>query len=117
MGNGSMPNRPSFGRRAAPRTAPPSRGGGGIAAAPPALPETAPAAPDGISWTSHDAELEDWKRSRRWQIPWRQVSLIASLCFGIASLVLPDKVNGVVQWLLYALTAASFYTGLRKRRT
>jgi hypothetical protein len=41
--------------------------------------------------------------------------LTASLCFGIASLVLPDTVNDAVNWLLYALTAASLYAGLRRR--
>jgi hypothetical protein len=29
--------------------------------------------------------------------------------------VLPDAVNGNVQWLLFALMGASFYAGLRKR--
>jgi len=41
---------------------------------------------------------------------------MASLCFGIASLVLPDWVNDNVQWLLYALMAASLYVGFSKRR-
>lgn len=50
-------------------------------------------------------------------MPWRQLSLMAGLCFGIASFVLPDSINDAVQWPLYALTAASFYTGLRKRKS
>lgn len=41
---------------------------------------------------------------------------MATLCFGIASLVLPDSVNDNVQWLLYALMAASLYAGFRNRR-
>jgi hypothetical protein len=40
---------------------------------------------------------------------------VASLCFGIASFVLPDTVNDGVQWLLYALAAASLYGGVAKR--
>jgi hypothetical protein len=67
---------------------------------------------------SLDDELRQWKlaRKRNFQIPWRQLSLMATLCFGIASFVLPDSVNDNVQWLLYALTAASLYAGFRKRR-
>jgi hypothetical protein len=65
-----------------------------------------------------DDELREWKlaRKRNFRIPWRQLSLMATLCFGIASFVLPDSVNDNVQWLLYALTAASLYAGFRKRR-
>ena len=66
---------------------------------------------------SLDQELQEWKRARgsHFKIPWRQVSLMASLCFGIASLVLPASVNDNVQWLLYALMAASLYVGFSKR--
>ena len=49
-------------------------------------------------------------------MPWRQLSVMASLCFGLASLVLPEWVNDNVQWLLYALMAASLYAGFSKRR-
>jgi hypothetical protein len=65
-----------------------------------------------------DDELREWKRSRRnrFKIPWRQVSLMASLCFGIAFFALPDSVNSSVQWLLFALMGANFYAGVRKRR-
>ena len=64
-----------------------------------------------------DDELRQWKlaRKRNFEIPWRPLSLMATLCFGIASFVLPDSVNDNVQWLLYALTAASLYAGFRKR--
>ena len=64
-----------------------------------------------------DAELQAWKRARTFRIPWRQLSLMASLCFGIASFVLPDAVNENVQWLLYALMAASFVAGIAARRS
>ena len=74
-----------------------------------------PGAP--IDWSASDPELDAWKRARKggWQIPWRQLSLMASLCFGIASFVLPDDVNGTVNWLLYGLMAISFIAGIRKR--
>ncbi|MBU6456550.1 MAG: hypothetical protein KGK16_16720 [Bradyrhizobium sp.] len=69
-------------------------------------------------FSSVDEELRQWKLARRrnFEIPWRPLSLMATLCFGIASLVLPDSVNDSVQWLLYALAAASLYAGFRKRR-
>jgi hypothetical protein len=65
-----------------------------------------------------DEELLEWTRARKrhYRIPWRQVSLMASLCFGIASFVLPDSLNDNVQWLLYALAAASLFAGFLKRR-
>jgi hypothetical protein len=64
-------------------------------------------------------DLREWKLARKqnFQIPWRPLSLIASLFFFVASFALPDSVNDVVQWPLYALAAASFYIGLRRRRT
>jgi len=67
---------------------------------------------------SLDDELRQWKLARKqnFQIPWRPLSLMATLCFGIASFVLPDSVNDDVQWLLYALAAASLYAGFRKRQ-
>ena len=106
MASGSQP---AFGRRAVAAPSPRPR----PKAAEPAAPQPAPvstARPD------HDPELEDWKRARVWHPPWRQISLMASLCFGVASLVLPDTVNDAVNWLFYALAAASLYGGLRKRR-
>jgi hypothetical protein len=71
-----------------------------------------------ISYPHIDHELRDWKQARKQQykIPWRQLSLMASLCFGIASLVLPDSVNENLDWLLYGLMAASLYAGLSRRR-
>jgi hypothetical protein len=71
-----------------------------------------------IEGPSVEDELREWKqaRERTFQSPWRQLSLMAGLCFAIASLVLPDAVSDDFQWLLYALAAASFYAGFRKRR-
>jgi hypothetical protein len=67
---------------------------------------------------SVDDEIAAWKAARGSVIPfpWRQLSLMAGLCFGIASFVLPDTVNDAVQWPLYVLTAISLYVGLRKRK-
>jgi hypothetical protein len=64
-----------------------------------------------------DDGLQEWKRGRkhRSKIFWRQLALMASLCFGIASLVLPDSVNDILDWTLYALMAASLYAGLSGR--
>lgn len=52
---------------------------------------------------------------RPFKMPWRQLSLMASLCFGIASFVLPDSVNDQLDWSLYGLMALSAYAGLSKR--
>lgn len=85
----------------------------------PAAPRPAPVrVTQGSDWVDDDPELEAWKRGRNggWQMPWRQLSLMASLCFGIASFVLPDDVNGTVNWLLYGLMATSFIAGIRKKR-
>ena len=64
-----------------------------------------------------DDELQEWKRGRKRRSKsfWRQLALMASLCFGIASFVLPDSVNDILDWTLYALTAASLYAGLSGR--
>jgi hypothetical protein len=68
-------------------------------------------------FSSLDDDLREWKQARKqnFQIPWRPLSLMASLFFCVASFALPDSVNDVVQWPLYALAAASFYVGFRRR--
>lgn len=78
--------------------------------------ERATAPPTGA--LSLEDELHEWKHNRAsgFQIPWRQISLMATLCFGIASFVLPDSTNDVVNWLLYALMAISFVVGISRRR-
>jgi hypothetical protein len=70
---------------------------------------------------SIDRDLEDWKhaRKRQFKVPWHQLSLMASLCFGIGSFVLPDSVNDNVQWLLWGLAAISafvWFTGRKKKK-
>lgn len=69
--------------------------------------------------SSLEDDLREWKLARKqnFQIPWRPLSLIASVFFFVASFALPDSVNDVVQWPLYALAATSFYVGVRRRRT
>jgi hypothetical protein len=63
-----------------------------------------------------NAELREWKAQRAFVIPWRQISLMASLCFGLGSFVLPDSVSDYVNWLLYGLSAMSFYVWFSQRR-
>jgi hypothetical protein len=122
-----MAQQKTFGRRASlpslpPRQPQPARAESAVAR-PPTVVSDIPAISSlpltgKISPSAHDQELHEWKKAR-WQsykIPWRQLSWMASLCFGIASLVLPDTVNDNVQWLLYALMAASFYVGFVGRR-
>ena len=74
----------------------------------PVAPKSAPSA--------FDEELLAWKQARKRQIPWGALSLMASLCFGIASFVLPDSINNMVNLLLYALSAMSFWVWFSKRR-
>lgn len=69
---------------------------------------------------SVDQELEAWKRERgsKFRMPWSQLSLMASLCFGIGSFVLPDSVNDNVEWLLWGLSAVSaivWFTNRKKK--
>jgi hypothetical protein len=99
-----MTSQPAFGRRRKAQ-APPPAPRDGYRPAPP--PQAEPA----------DAELEAWKQARRFVFPWRQVSLMAGLCFAVASFVLPDNVSDVFVWILYGLSGASFYAGWRGRRT
>ena len=108
-----MDSRRSFGRRA------PSQ---------PTIAQAAMAAPateHAPSFPPHDAalpsieeEIAAWKAEKGPVVPfpWRQLSLMAGLCFGIASFVLPTAVNDTMQWPLYALTGLSLYAGLHRRK-
>jgi hypothetical protein len=66
--------------------------------------------------SSVDDEVRAWKAQRSFTIPWKQLCLMASICFGVASFVLPDSVNASVDWLLYGLTAMSFWVWFKGRR-
>jgi hypothetical protein len=68
--------------------------------------------------TLADEDFREWKRARKpsFHTLWRPLLLMATLCFGIASLVLPDSVNDAVDWLLYAMTGVSLYSWIRSRR-
>ncbi len=67
-----------------------------------------------------DEELRAWKAERRrtrpFQIPWGPLSLMASLCFGIASFVLSSSLNDTFGLLLDGLAALAFIAWLAKRR-
>jgi hypothetical protein len=117
MSDGLGMDRRSFGRRAAPHSIGPR-----VAPAEASVQEwVAPAAtalPEPLATLSVDDELHAWKQQRGLRVPWKQLCLMASICFGVASLVLPDDVNKAVNWLLYGLTAMSlyaWYTGRRAR--
>jgi hypothetical protein len=73
--------------------------------------------PDNMAVAQLDEELRQWRRTRRqaYKIPWRQLTLMASLCFGIAAFVLPETISSGLDWLLYGMMAAGFYAGLRAR--
>jgi hypothetical protein len=78
----------------------------------PVLPSNAPKV------SPADDDFREWKRTRKpnFHTLWRPLLLMATLCFGVASLVLPDSVNDAVDWMLYAITGLSFYSWLRSRR-
>jgi hypothetical protein len=99
---------PTFGRAKPVQSRPPLPAKRRIAAPEPGLPPQ----DDAVA-----AELQAWKQARERQpFPWRQLSLVAGLCFGAASLVLPDSVNDAAAYVLYALAAISFLSALRRRR-
>ena len=111
----------SFGKRSVTRHVP-HRGGSVPAGVEPLLAGEAGglAVSQPVHELSPEEELEAWKaermRTRLARMPWRQIYLMAGLCFGIAGFVLPDSVNDTVSWLLYGLMGASFYAGLMRRR-
>ena len=107
-----MEHRRNFGRRAAPQASIASP----AAPAPRERIEKAP--PSAPAPPSVEDEIRAWKSARRSHMgfPWRQLSLMAGLSFGIASFVLPRTVNDALQWPLYTLTAISLYAGLRRRK-
>jgi hypothetical protein len=112
-----MANRQAFGRRINPQAA--------YAREPaPARPTEAPNADASPALAVPaeepplDVELRAWKQTRgsQFKIPWSQLSLMASLCFGIASFVLPDSVNSSVDWLLWGLSAMSALVWFSNRK-
>ena len=113
-----MPNRQAFGRRINPQAAvqPPALRADSAPISAPA--EIASPPPDTAEDKPLDAELDAWRQARgsKVRIPWSQLSLMASLCFGIASFVLPDSVNSSVDWLLWGLAIMSFYVWFSNRR-
>lgn len=120
-----MANQPVFGRRANPQRLPRRVRENSAAVAQSANAVTGDVAPERLAPAAEEAELppldrelREWKRARNqgFKIPWRPLSLMAALCFGMASFVLPDWVNDAVQWPLYALAAVSFYVGISRRR-
>jgi hypothetical protein len=119
-----MPQRQPFGRRITPQPQPAVP----VRAEPAALRVVAPAVVEQPSPfpveepapSSVDQEVQAWKAARgsKFKIPWRQVYLMASLCFGVASFVLPDSMNDNVDYLLWGLCAMSayaWYTGRKKK--
>jgi len=118
-----MASHRSFGRRVNPQHSAPVARPPVVVSRPKSKPDLAAIADEPASRPAggqppfaDDDELQAWKKARRFTIPWRQISLMATLCFGVASFVLPAATNDAVQWLLLALMAASVYAGFAKRR-
>jgi len=115
-----MANRQAFGRRVNPQAfpAPPRRAVQAVSAPKPVAVEfvVPTVAPD--DQPSLDSELSAWKKERgsQFKMPWSQLSLMASLCFGIASFVLPDSVNQNVDWLLWGLSIMAAWVWYSNRK-
>jgi len=120
-----MANPRSFGRRSFPGGQPDARQAVAVAipkkrpTQPATAVSSAPVTPGPLPAVATDEEKHDGDAPgyRGFAIPWRQVSLMASLCFGAASLVLPDSVSDVLQWVAFGLAAISLYTTFIRRRT
>lgn len=111
-----MPNRQPFGRRRVANASYHPAAHAHVHARPAVM---QPGASNPTDWSTADPELDAWRQARTspWShLPWRQITLIASLCFGVASLVLPASVNRAVNWILYALMAGGLVAGIRMRK-
>jgi hypothetical protein len=114
-----MVRRESFGRRGTPQ---PVMRRVAASVAPVVVPDPVPAGDlTSSQMPSLDDELQAWKAERRRgnrhiKVPLRSFLLMAGLCFGLGSLVLPDSVSDTVNWVLYAASAVSFVLGFRARR-
>ncbi len=114
----------SFGKRGVTRHVPPREAMAWAGAAPEfestAVSDISAAAVPPARELSPEEELEAWKaermRSRFARMPWRQLYVMAGLCFGVGAFALPDAINNLASWLLFALMAASFYAALVRRR-
>ena len=65
-----------------------------------------------------DREVREWNAARKQQRrqfrePWRTLSIVTTVGFGISFWLLPDSVANVVQYITGALALASFFAGLR----
>jgi len=66
-----------------------------------------------------ELDIETWKAQRRGRkpaLPWRQISLMAGLSFGVGSFVLPADVNEFVRPGLWALSALAFVSSFAPGR-
>jgi hypothetical protein len=72
-----------------------------------------------------DADGKDWeprqrppsRKARKMSSaePWRSISIVATLGFGLSSWLLPDAIQDIVQLVLGILTAGALFAGLRAR--
>jgi len=65
-----------------------------------------------------DRELEEWNAARKrhkrsFREPWRTLSIVCTLGFGLSSWLLPDSVADIAQLVTGGLGAASLFAGLQ----
>jgi hypothetical protein len=65
-----------------------------------------------------EIDIETWKAQRRTvrRTPWRQISLVAALSFGIGSFVLPGDVNAMIRPILWALSGLALASSFAPKR-
>jgi hypothetical protein len=86
----------------------------------PVLPKVFTAPPELSADVGKD--FEEWKVVRKTQRrtsrePWRSVSIVAGIGFGLSSWILPDTVAQVAQAVTTGLAGASFLAGYRRTPT
>lgn len=77
-----------------------------------------PSEPEADSRFVDEIDFETWKSRRKIQrrMPWRQISLMAALSFGIGSFVLPGDINAIVRPVLWALSGLALASGFLPAR-
>lgn len=64
-------------------------------------------------------DIAEWKskrkiRKRSFREPWRTLSIVSGIGFGLSFWLLPDSVANIAQLVTLGLTAAAFFAGFRK---
>jgi hypothetical protein len=110
----AMQPRKTFGRKAQPQHPP------AALRAPAPRPAPEPSAPPPVveRHDDVDAEVEQWNalrkaRKRSFREPWRTLSIVAAIGFGLSSWLLPDSVSNITDLITGGLGVAALVAGFR----